>query len=55
MNMTVHDPATDEDINRFYWVNLPKNYDEAKSYPIILWFHGWGSGPSTNSNYVALG
>jgi len=29
-NFTMHDPATDEDIERSYKVNVPANYDPSK-------------------------
>ena len=36
MNMTIRDPATGNDYDRYYYVNLPKNYDHTKEYPIML-------------------
>ena len=56
MNMTLQDPATGETMFRYYYVNLPADYDETKEYPIIMWFHGWGSVTRpTNSNFEQLG
>jgi predicted peptidase len=43
-DFTMHDPATDEDIERSYKINVPANYDPSKQYPVVYWFHGWSSG-----------
>lgn len=32
----------------YYWVILPKNYDEIKSYPLYLELHGSGGGKNNN-------
>ena len=55
MNMTVHDPATDEEVQRFYWVNLPKDYNPIKAMPTMLQFHGWTTGPTPYYMYEDLG
>ena len=43
-NFTMHDPATGEQIERSYKVNVPANYDPSRKYPVVYWFHGWSSG-----------
>ena len=55
MFMTVHDPATNEDIEREYHVNLPANYDSRRAYPVIIWFHGWSRWVTLENSYVELG
>lgn len=39
---------------RSYDINLPKNYDKNKQYPVIFWFHWWGD-DLTYQPYIDLG
>jgi len=52
--MTINDPIMGEYVNRTYEIDLPKNYDPAKKYPVIYWFHWWGD-DLTYQPYVDLG
>ena len=54
MNMTIHDPITNWDLDRDYNVSLPKDYDENKEYPIMMIFHGWAGNPQGKYIYEEL-
>ena len=54
-NFTMRDPATDEDIERSYKVNVPESYDPSKQYPVVYWFHGWSSGSGQTNEFVTVG
>jgi hypothetical protein len=49
------DPATNDNVERTYKINLPSSYDANTQYPVIFWFHGWYNVEDLPTPFVDIG